>query len=191
MLSCIERSNIARTNGSKADPKKISATLKARGIVPPSRLGTKQSTETKTKRAAALRANWASGKRKIARKPVISPEGLARKIAATQAMRRRIAHNGKLTDIERIVDNYLHKNKVKHAHEYPVGRKCVDFYLTDYDVILEADSEYWHQDKEKDKLKDLYVSNLMPDTKIIRLPEKMIKSGDFIKLLIWGAKRGV
>lgn len=182
--------------GALADPLKISKTLKRKYILgevkaPMSQLGVIQSQETKDKRSISLKANWASGNRKPAKKPTISPEGLARKIAATQAMRRRIAHNGKLTDIEQIIDNYLHINNIQHEHEYPVGIKCEDFYLPAQQVFIEADGDYWHQDKEKDLRKDLYVGNIMPHIEIVRCSEKSIKEGSWIDLISWDIKRGV
>lgn len=191
VLTKERRSEIARLNGAKADRKKISATLKSKGIKPPSRLGTKHTEEYKKKRSELLKKQWASGVRVACKNPKISPDGLARKIAATQAMRKRLAKRGKLTDIEKIIDTYLHKNKIKHEHEHPVGRKCVDFYLPALKIILEADGDYWHQDKEKDRLKDRYVSARLPRDTIIRLSEGDIKSGLWIQTFNKITKRGV
>lgn len=176
--------------GSKADPAKTSITLKTKGIVPPSRLGAKHSEEYKKHRSKLLKEQWASGVRKACLNPKISSEGRRRKIEATQAMRQRLAKRGKLTDIEKIIDNYLHSKNIRHEHEYPVGRKSIDFYLPAQKIFIEADGDYWHQDKTKDIAKDIYVRKRRPDVKIIRCSEIAIKNGSWIKLL-WGAKRGV
>lgn len=176
--------------GALADPKKIRDTLKAKGITPPSRLGTKHTEQYKTNRSLQIKEQWATGKRVACKNPKISADGLARKIAATQKMRKLLAKGGKLTDIEKIIDNYLHKNKIKHEHEYAVGRKVVDFYLPELKLFLEADGAYWH-DSDKDAVRDLYISRIRPEIKIIRCTEKTIKNGSWIDLIPWGAKRGV
>lgn len=188
---CTVKCRANNLTASKKVSTKISNTLKRKGIRPPSQRGVVQTPETKAKRAEALRMNWASGKRKPTKPYTISPEGLSRKIAATQTMRRRLAARGKLTDIEKIIDRYLHMNNIEHEHEYPVGAKVMDFYLPDHSVFIEADSDYWHQDKRKDADKDMYVNKLMPEIQIIRCPEKAIKDTSWINLVPWGKKRNV
>lgn len=171
---------------------KISRTNKAKGLSPPSRLGTRASKETKAKMSESQR-KWYSkgGVRTKGNKLNISEDGLRRKIEATQKMRKRIASRGKLTDIERIIDDYLHLKNITHEHEYPVGAKVMDFYLPEQGYFIEADSDYWHQDKEKDLMKDNYVKKLRPEVEIVRCNEASIKDGTWAKSIIWGKKRNV
>lgn len=184
--------DILKQNGSKSDPKKISATLKLKGIKPPSRLGSKASDQTKQKMSSSQREWYAAGNTRTKGMTLnISEDGLRRKIEATQRMRRNLAKRGRLTDIERIVDTYLHEHNIEHKHEHPIGRKSVDFYLPNPNVVLEADGEYWHQDKLKDRKKDDYIRSQLSGVVIIRLPGQEIKDGRWTKRLVWGAKRGV
>ena len=171
---------------------KISNTLKRNGIKPPSRAGSIASIKTRSKMSEAQKAWYAAGNvRTKGRKLNISESGLQRKIEATQTMRQKIAARGKLTDIEQIIDNYLHQNNIYHEHEYAVGKKVMDFYVPSLAIFIEADGDYWHQDKEKDRAKDAYVNEIRPDIQIVRCAEKNIKEGTWTTQIIWGKKRNV
>lgn len=38
-------------------------------------------------------------------------------------------------------------------------RRYVDFYVPKYNLFIEIDGEHWHQDKDKDKRKDIDAAN--------------------------------
>ena len=68
---------------------------------------------------------------------------------------------------------------VRHSEQYRVARYIVDFYLPDHGLVVECDGQHWHEtqaalqrDAERDKaMRALGYS-------VLRLPEKMIRSGD-------------
>lgn len=178
--------------GAKANRLKISQTLKEKGLQPPSRKGTTATETTRLKMSESQKLWYAKGNtRTKGRKLNISPEGLERKIKATQKTRRNLAKKGKLTDIEAIVDKFLQSKEIEYINEYPIGRKVVDFYIPSQNLIIEADGEYWHQDKEKDSMRDTYIKEKIPGVNIIRLTGQTIKNGTWVDNTPWGAKRGV
>lgn len=174
-----------REYGKLANPDKIRKTLLKKGIKPPSRKGTKASKETRLKMSLARKgkpAPWMKGRK---------PSERQRQIAKITVLktRKKVASRGKLTDIEKIVDEYLHLNNIKHEHEYYIEGKAVDFYLPTERTIFEADGKYWHRDIKKDIERDLFIKSNMKNTKIIHLTEKSIKDGSWVN--IWGARRKV
>lgn len=173
--------------GAKADKDKISATLKLKQIKPPSRLGATATKKTKKKMSDSLKLAWATGVKKAPTKVVITSEGRKRKIEATQKMRRELAKKGRLTSLEKIIDDYLVVNSIEHINEYPVGDKVVDFYLPKLGTFIEADGDYWHQDKDKDAERDKYIKSIFPEIELVRCNEASIKSGMWVNLIKWRA----
>jgi very-short-patch-repair endonuclease len=46
---------------------------------------------------------------------------------------------------------------IRYENEMSVGRYNIDFYLPDYDAVLEVDGEYWHnmeRQKQQDRLRE-------------------------------------
>jgi very-short-patch-repair endonuclease len=69
------------------------------------------------------------------------------------------------------------------------GKFLVDAYISDLNVIIEADGDYWHsipRVRKKDKAENSYLKKCK--YKLIRLSEKEINDGSFINLL---DKKGV
>ncbi len=119
---------------------------------------------------------WSRGKSTTEKQKQAAREGIKR-------TRRIVALSGRLTDIERIIDEYLHKNSIEHIHEFSIGRKIVDFYLSSSNEVLEADSDYWHQNKEVDLKRDEYIKKRNPFVRVYHFVEKDIKSGDWVKYM--------
>lgn len=60
------------------------------------------------------------------------------------------------TDIEIIVESILSKNKIKYTKQHIIYHnktkfKKYDFYLPQYNLLLECDGDYWHGNKNKIK----------------------------------------
>ena len=64
----------------------------------------------------------------------------------------------------------------------------VDFYLPKTHEILEADSEYWHRNKNE-VIRDIYIQSLIKNVKIIHLLEEDLKSENWLK--IWMKYRSI
>lgn len=167
--------------------KKISDTLKRKGIRPPSRLGVRLTEEQRKKHAQAFKgvdmSYW-----KIGKTPKRGKAWEKNVVAGVLKTRKTLAESGRLTNLEKIIDVYLHKNYIKHEHEYKVGGYAVDFYLPKEHEILEADSDYWHLGKDEDK-RDQEIMKLLPGVNIIHLTEEALIKGTWLE--IWGARRGV
>jgi very-short-patch-repair endonuclease len=163
--------------------KKISDTLKSKGIKPPSRKGVKMSLAWRKRRSDKFKklgiGKWMKGKK-------WDYSGMGKK--GGPASRKSQAGKNGLTNIERIIDEYLHFTKIKHEHEFAIGQKVVDFYLPETYEILEADSVYWHKNKDEEK-RDKYIEERMRGVRMIHLKEEFIKNGKWLN--IWGAKRKV
>lgn len=167
--------------------KKISDTLKRKGIKPPSQKGVKQSEVTKAKRIVTLKARDMSSW-KVGKTPKRGEAWKKNVIAGVLRTRNALANGGKLTNLERIIDVYLHANNIEHLHEHKIGNYSVDFYLPKVNQILEADSYYWHLGKDEDK-RDKEIMKLLQGVNITHLTEQSLLNGTWID--IWGAKRRV
>ena len=53
--------------------------------------------------------------------------------------------------------------------EHSVGRKRVDFYVPSEKLFVECDGAHWHQDAEKDRLRDIEILQQHPDHRIARV----------------------
>jgi len=61
---------------------------------------------------------------------------------------------GHRTKIELIMESELHKLGLCPDSEYQIGRLRVDFAFPEHKLVVECDGAYWHQDAEKDQLRD-------------------------------------
>lgn len=105
------------------------------------------------------------------------------------------------TSIEREVENYLIENNINYKYNH-IDKYQYDFLLKDYDIIIEAQGDYWHANPliysdtdpklkplnetqkykiKMDKLKNKYIKNKY---KIIYLWETDIKSKKY-KEILW------
>jgi very-short-patch-repair endonuclease len=50
------------------------------------------------------------------------------------------------TNIERILEEMLKKNQIRYQKQFIIQdcNHCFDFYLPDYNLLLETDGDYWH-----------------------------------------------
>lgn len=70
----------------------------------------------------------------------------------------RHAQDGKRSILELIVDNVLKEMSIKYTPQYKLGYYSFDFLLPDFNLLLEVQGEYWHQDSiPKDSAKATYA----------------------------------
>jgi very-short-patch-repair endonuclease len=73
---------------------------------------------------------------------------------------------------------FLEELGLLYEFQKPIKRYIADFFLPDYNLIIEADGDYWHNRpgaKVYDALKDLIYRGL--GIKVVRLTEALI-NGD-------------
>lgn len=91
-------------------------------------------------------------------------------------IKKRFSKN-KDTLIERIIEKVLLNLNIIYVKQEVIIGFCVDFYLPEYNLIIECDGDYWHNKegaKEKDNMKDIKFKN--SQIKILRLTEFDIKN---------------
>ncbi len=74
------------------------------------------------------------------------------------------------TNIEKEIEKILINNKINFVFQYPIRCKfgyIADFFLPDYNLIIECDGERWHKNKLRDNHKTHYL--IGKGYKILRL----------------------
>lgn len=67
------------------------------------------------------------------------------------------------TVIEIAIENELKRRNISYVKQYPIKVFIADFYLPDYNLIIECDGDYWHtldHQIKKDKRKNKYYRTL-------------------------------
>ncbi|MFW6246745.1 MAG: DUF559 domain-containing protein [bacterium] len=59
----------------------------------------------------------------------------------------------KMTWIEKRMSVLLDKIGIDYIFQYPILKYDVDFAIPSLRIVIECDGEYWHQDKEKDRIR--------------------------------------
>ena len=105
--------------------------------------------------------------------------GLREKRAETAA-RTRIEHP---TSIERKVEEVLQALGLWFIREFRIKNRVYDFYLPDFNMLIEADGTYWHSRPESIE-NDSYKNSLAESMgyRLVRLTEEQINSEDFENL---------
>jgi G:T-mismatch repair DNA endonuclease (very short patch repair protein) len=109
----------------------------------------------------------------------------------------------KKTSIERKVEDYLIKNKIKHKYNFIIDKYQFDFILPEMNIIIETHGDYWHANpniysnidndkkslnerqlyKVKRDIEKLSYINNNTDYKIIYLWETEINNNEYKKIL--------
>jgi G:T-mismatch repair DNA endonuclease (very short patch repair protein) len=58
-----------------------------------------------------------------------------------------MAHNATVTSNtkpERLTKDWLNANGIRYIFQYPIKRMVADFYLPEYNCVLEVFGDYWH-----------------------------------------------
>ncbi|WP_175429983.1 DUF559 domain-containing protein [Azospirillum argentinense] len=81
------------------------------------------------------------------------------------------------TNIEKIVAEILTEGGVEFQFNARIGTKWVDFLISGTNLVVEADGERWHTNKEGETLRDLYIESM--GFRILHLPgRKIMKDRD-------------
>ena len=81
------------------------------------------------------------------------------------------------TNIEQFIENLLIENGIEYVFQYPIRCKfgyITDFFLPQYNLIIECDGEAWHKDKIRDNHKTFYL--IGRGYKILRLTGNEIEN---------------
>lgn len=64
-----------------------------------------------------------------------------------------------------LVDNLLNKIGINFIREYPIKHYCIDNYLTESNLMIEVQGDYWHSNpnKFKDKLTEKQFNRIIKD----------------------------
>lgn len=92
--------------------------------------------------------------------------------------------------LEIAVENRLKSLGIKYKDQYPVGMYLWDFFLPEYDLLIEVNGEYWHetpQNMAKDKSKRTYASRYHPEYQQLVIPELKILNPNSIDVMILDA----
>lgn len=73
------------------------------------------------------------------------------------------------TSIEKWVSSALTEAGKTFVEQFRVGSRKIDFYLPEDKLFIEADGEWWHQDKEAELRRDIEILTKYPDHKITHI----------------------
>jgi len=71
------------------------------------------------------------------------------------SVRCQILGGNSNTDIELIVKDWLDKNNVTYIQQYNIGKYLADFYLSDCNIAIEVQGDYWHGNPQMYNAEDL------------------------------------
>lgn len=94
-----------------------------------------------------------------------------KELMSKRAILRAINTNKKDTNLELYIKNIFDLLNVKYIQQYNTDFGAIDFYLPDYNILLEIDGVYWHALKQE-HLNFYTISNSINDyKKVNNLPE--------------------
>lgn len=74
---------------------------------------------------------------------------------------------------ERLIFERLQSLGWKFEHQKRILHFFVDFYLPDYQILLEVDGERWH-DKDRDRMREQKILAELPEARFVRLKAKNV-----------------
>lgn len=127
--------------------------------------GRKNDPESNRRTAEGVRRYWAS----------LTPEEKRRRTA--KGTRALLTHAPRhTTRIEGIMASALDRRGISYERQYRIGRFHADFYLPEWNLVLECDGDYWHslpRHKEFDLRRDEFMRSL--GYRVCRVWEHAIK----------------
>lgn len=82
---------------------------------------------------------------------------------------------------EKFAKEFLDVLRVRYQHQYRLGPYVYDFYLPEYNTLVEINGTYWHGDKrkfselnplqQKNKIRDMHKAASCPGFKLLTLWE--------------------
>ena len=139
----------------------------------------------------ALRKNWASEDIQFLKENVhlLSIEKLAKDLKRSQkAIRWRLSilniRVKKASQLEIDFKMFLEKQGIEHEEQFKIWKYKADFYLEDYNLIIETHGDYWHCNPE------IYTNGPMYKTQKINIERDArkapyIKSRGYNLIIIW------
>lgn len=91
---------------------------------------------------------------------------------ALQITLNNLAHLARETSIEKAIREWLETHQIIHQPQFIIGKYCVDFYLPDYNVIIEAYGDYFHANPneyggDKKPLNEMQLRHIKRDSERI------------------------
>ena len=83
----------------------------------------------------------------------------------------RIARSGG-SKLEQAMSTFLKRKNKEFIAQFPIGRRRVDFYVENEKLFIEVDGHPFHEDKEKERKRDLEILMQYPDHKIAHVTYK-------------------
>ena len=170
ILSIARKKWIRENSYSKETREKIS---KSRMGIEPWNKGLKKETDKRVAKNAKSISN--------------SPKVLNKSEKVIESYKKRM--NNFTPKTEKILANFLDKLGIKYKTQFHIyfegiGNKFYDFYLSEYNTIIEVDGIYWHKEKDvkrNDAIKTL-IANYF-NYNLVRITDKEIYNKDFIKII--------
>ncbi len=88
-------------------------------------------------------------------------------------IRRICTREGFESSLERIMREALSESGIEFKKEFQIDKFFVDFAIISHRIVIEVDGDYWHQDKEKDFLRDQVIESY--NWKVLRFSETSVK----------------
>ena len=87
-------------------------------------------------------------------------EWLNKSINSDEARRKSTKHSGYRTSkLETRIEEVLKENNISYTHQYIIKknkkRKFYDFHITEYNILIEVNGDYWHANPENYKPNDV------------------------------------
>lgn len=92
--------------------------------------------------------------------------------------------NKKPTKIENKIEDYIKSLNINYKKNYRVGRFLVDFYLLDYNLVIECDGDYWHSNPkfyDSKNLDKIQIKNKDRDNR----KEKLLNENEINFIRLW------
>lgn len=150
-----ERENILKRLHSKEARENISKSCKGRSTWNKGMKGVfhhSEETKRKISETEKGRIPWNKGKK------------LSKETIYKMSISRQKFYRENPTDIEVKVAEQLEKYKIKYIYQKPIckGHFIIDFYLPEYQLVIECNGDYWHNRQERkfrDKEFESYVKS--------------------------------
>lgn len=92
-------------------------------------------------------------------KTFVVKKSVSRKFCSKQCFFSAGIIIGNETDIEKILRLALEAKNIPHEKQYKIGKNFVDFAILSSRLVIEADGEYWHRNKDKDAQREKIIKS--------------------------------
>ena len=90
----------------------------------------------------------------------------------------------KKTGIEIIIEDFLKEENINYKYSFILKKRQYDFLLNDYNIIIEADGDFWHGNQTIDKFKILSERQILKQ-KDDRIKDILAKENDYDIIRFW------